>query len=57
MTDKWQELKEYINRQHEWALKHEDGSAAQRLLIGFWKAIKDKMWSIERNYLKGEEKP
>lgn len=49
MKDKWQELKEYINRQHETALKFQDGSPAQRLLIGFWKAIKDKMWSIERN--------
>lgn len=48
--DKWEELKEYIIRQHQIAMKIGDGgSPAQRLLVGFWKQIKDKMWSIEKH--------
>lgn len=48
MIDKWTELKEFVDRQYKLSLTVY-GSPAQRLLTGFWKQIKDKMWSIEQN--------
>ena len=43
--DKWQELKEFVSSQYE---KTNDMTPVGRVLKGFYKTIKDKMWSLDR---------
>jgi len=43
--DKWQDLKEFVSSQYE---KTNGMTPVGRVLKGFYKAIKDKMWSLER---------
>ena len=50
--DKWQELKEFISSQYD---KTNDTTPVGRVLKGFYKTIKDKMWSLDKKEEKEEK--